>query len=156
MSSGAHAVDGAAAGLNPHEIVAQIIKLLFDARLSRLADGHHADYGGNSDGDAQHSQYAAHFIPEQRHHCRTQQSRSIHGFTSIAILFLSSRDKCWINAVARSGRYGKSPRALAFPLIILSQPGLMFFHLHFELGESLFAACAQSISNACRVQRAGG
>jgi hypothetical protein len=83
---GPHPIDSAAASLNPNKIVSQIIELLFDARLPRLANRHYADHGGDSNGDAQHGQYAAHFVPEQRHDSGTQQSRAIHESTPCAIL----------------------------------------------------------------------
>src|ERR1700739_4512572 len=56
MRAGAHAVDGAAAGLNPHEIVAEIVELLLDAGLPCFADGHDANHRGDADGDAEHRQ----------------------------------------------------------------------------------------------------
>jgi hypothetical protein len=89
---GAHAIDGAPACFNPNKVVAQIVELLLDARLARLADGHHADHRSNPDRDAQHGQDAAHLVPEQRHHRGTQQSRAIHEDSSQGI-FLAFADK---------------------------------------------------------------
>ena len=67
MRARAHAVDRAPASLNPDEVVPQIIQLLLDSRLSRFANGHDADHGGNPDGDPQNRQDASHLVSEQRH-----------------------------------------------------------------------------------------
>src|ERR1700686_655251 len=64
---GPSALDGAAARFDPHEIVAEIVHLLFNARLASFADGYHADHGGDADSDAHDGQHAAHFISEQGH-----------------------------------------------------------------------------------------
>jgi len=68
--SSAHSVHGTAACLNPNEVVSQIVQLLLDARLARFTDGHNANHCGNADGDAKHSQQAAHLVSRQRHQRR--------------------------------------------------------------------------------------
>ncbi len=67
VRAGAYAIDGAASGFDPHEIIAEIVHLLLDPRLAGFADGHHADHRGDADGDAHDGQHAAHFISEQGH-----------------------------------------------------------------------------------------
>src|SRR5215831_18452717 len=44
-----NAVDGSAAGLDPNEVVAEIVELLLDPDLPGLADGDDADDRGNPD-----------------------------------------------------------------------------------------------------------
>src|SRR6202051_2289588 len=39
VSAGAHTTDGASSRFDPHEIVTQVVHLLFDARLAGFADG---------------------------------------------------------------------------------------------------------------------
>src|ERR1700745_4156554 len=48
-----------------------------DSSLPRFADGHHADYCRDPDGDAQDRQNAPQLVPEQRHQGGLQQSRVI-------------------------------------------------------------------------------
>jgi hypothetical protein len=67
MRARAHAVDRAATSLNPDEVVAKIIQLLLDSRLSRFANGHDADHCRNPDGYPQNRQDASHLVSEQRH-----------------------------------------------------------------------------------------
>jgi len=67
MRARAHAVDRAAASLNPDEVVSKIIQLLLDSRLSGFANGHDTDYCCNPDGYPQNRQDASHLVSEQRH-----------------------------------------------------------------------------------------
>ncbi len=62
----AHAVHGTASCFNPDKIIPEIVQLLLDAGLSRLADGHDANDGRNPYRDSQDSQDAPHLISEQR------------------------------------------------------------------------------------------
>ncbi len=66
MRPGADAVDRAPAGFNPHEVVAQIVELLFDAGLARLANGHHANHRRNPDSDSQDGQRSCAFCSSAR------------------------------------------------------------------------------------------
>jgi hypothetical protein len=62
----AHAVHRAASGFNPYKVIAQIIQLLLDARLSRFADSHNANHRCDPDGYPQDRQDAAHLVSEER------------------------------------------------------------------------------------------
>jgi hypothetical protein len=62
----AHAVHRAAPCFNPYKVIAQIIQLLLDPRLSRFANGDNANHRCDPDSDAQDRQDAAHFVSEQR------------------------------------------------------------------------------------------
>lgn len=65
MVPGADAVDGAPAGLDPHEVVAQVVELLLDLDRPGLADGDNADHRPDADGNAQHGEDAAHLVAHQ-------------------------------------------------------------------------------------------
>ena len=65
MRAGTHSVDGASAGFDPHEVVAQLVQGEFDASLACFADGDDADDGGDADGYAKHGQDAAQLVREQ-------------------------------------------------------------------------------------------
>jgi hypothetical protein len=79
VRAGAYAIDRAASGFDPHEIVAEIVHLFFDARLAGFADGYDADYGSDADGDAHDSQQAAHFISEQGDERGAKKCGVVHG-----------------------------------------------------------------------------
>ncbi len=66
MRARTHAVPRTAPCFNPYKVIAQIIQLLLDPRLSRFADSHNANHRRDTDGDSQDSQNAAHLVSEQR------------------------------------------------------------------------------------------
>jgi len=48
--------------------------------LPRFADGYHADYRRNPDGDPEDRQNASHLVPKQRHEGGAKESRVVHNF----------------------------------------------------------------------------
>src|SRR5258708_36636 len=78
MRPSANSVDGAAAFLDPDEIVAEVVQLLFDARLAGIADGDHADDGRDADRDAEHRQETSHLVAEQGPKSRADHAALIH------------------------------------------------------------------------------
>jgi hypothetical protein len=60
-----YAVHGTAACFNLHQVVAKIIHVLFDARLTSFTNGDHTNDGSDANRDTHHGQHAAHFISEQ-------------------------------------------------------------------------------------------
>ena len=89
----ANAVDGATSRFNPYKIVAEIIKLMLDPRLTGLADGHHANHRGDPDGDTQDREHASQLVAQQRDDGGPQQRGVIHfssSFFSDPILSIST------------------------------------------------------------------
>ena len=78
MRACANPVDRPAAGLNPNEVVTEIVQVLLDSRLSRFTDGHNTDHSRNPDGDPENRQDASHLVSEQRHQCRSKESCVVH------------------------------------------------------------------------------
>jgi hypothetical protein len=78
--------------------------------------------------------------------------------------FTPGRNKPWrfntVRLVALTKISGKSlratERALAFPLVVFAQLGLVFFHLGFEFAEGFLATGPHGGSGAGGVQRSGG
>jgi hypothetical protein len=56
----------ATASFNPNEIVADALKLFFDALRSGASDTDYTDERSNAHNDAEHRQCASHAIPKQR------------------------------------------------------------------------------------------
>jgi hypothetical protein len=65
VSAGADAIDRAASGFNPDEVVSQVVEVLLDSGLPGITDGHNTDDGGNSNSDTQNRQDASHLVPQQ-------------------------------------------------------------------------------------------
>jgi len=67
-----------APGLDPDEVVPEIVHLLLDLGLAGLADGDHADHRGDSDRDAEDGQKASRLVAEQSPERGSEESRAIH------------------------------------------------------------------------------
>jgi hypothetical protein len=80
VSAGADAIDRAASGFNPDEVVSQVVEVLLDSGLPGIADGHNTDDSGNPNGDTQNRQDASHLVAQQGHHRGPKQSSVVHNF----------------------------------------------------------------------------
>src|ERR1051326_8855722 len=109
--AGADAVDRAAAGLDPDEVVAEVVELLLDARLPGFADGHDADHRGDADGDAEDGEHAAHLVAQQRPGGGGEDGEIVHPRLSLSWCHASPRlrSASFCHAVARADRRG-APR----------------------------------------------
>jgi hypothetical protein len=72
MRTGFYAVHSAAARFNLYQVVAEIIHVLFDARLTGFTNRDHTNDGGDADRDSHDRQHAAHFISEQGYQGRSK------------------------------------------------------------------------------------
>jgi len=86
MRACADAVDRPTARFNPDEVVAKIVQLLLDSRLSGFADGHDTNDGRNPDSDPQNCQDAAHLVSEQRHQRGSKESSVVHSPDAFSLL----------------------------------------------------------------------
>src|SRR5258706_526356 len=75
---GADAIHRPSAGLDPDEVVAEVIELLLDPRLTSSPDGHNADDRGDSDGDPEHREQAAHLVSQKCPNGAAQQGQVVH------------------------------------------------------------------------------
>src|ERR1700730_9184638 len=80
MSACSDAIDGSTPGLDPHEIVAEVIQLLFDSGLPGLTDRDDANDGGDPDRYSEDRQEASHLVPEKCHQGGPKQGRVVHDF----------------------------------------------------------------------------
>jgi hypothetical protein len=76
---GVDPLDAGTAGLDPHQVVAQPVKLGLNLRGSRAADGHHADHRADADGHAQNGEEAAQLIAAQRANRLLRSAQDQHG-----------------------------------------------------------------------------
>src|SRR5438552_2722387 len=81
--NGAHTIHRTSAGLDPDEVVAQVVELLLHAGLTCPADRHHTDDRRDSDGDAQHREQAAHLVPEKGPNRAAEQCEIVHRFPGL-------------------------------------------------------------------------
>ena len=66
MTAGPHPVDVTRTGLDPYQVVPQVLELLFGKLRTCRADGHHANYCGNADCDPDCRQRAPHLVARER------------------------------------------------------------------------------------------
>src|SRR5262249_40280321 len=68
----------AAPGLDPDEVVPEVVQLLADAAGASLADRHGADDGGNADRDPEHRQRRPQLVAGERRQGYGQDGREVH------------------------------------------------------------------------------
>src|SRR5437763_13978812 len=78
VCTSASAIDGAPARLDPHEILAEAVELLLDARLAGFSNRNDANHGGDPDRDTQDREHTSQFVSQQRNERRPQQTCVIH------------------------------------------------------------------------------
>jgi hypothetical protein len=82
VSPGLHPIHGTPSGLDPNEVVPQIVQLLLDAGLPSLADSHNTDDRCDPYGYPQNRKDASHLVSEQRYQCGSKQGCVIHDSSS--------------------------------------------------------------------------
>ncbi len=88
MCPSSDAIHRSSSRLNPHKVVAQIVQLLLDARLSCFSDRNNTNDRGDPDGNSQYRQDAAHLVSEQRHQGGSKERRVVQFLTSLRCLIL--------------------------------------------------------------------
>ena len=78
MRARAHSVHRSASSFDPNEVVSEVVQLLLDSRLSRVANCHDTDDRRNPDGDSQNRQDASHLVSEQRNQGGSKKSSVVH------------------------------------------------------------------------------